>query len=177
MAQNGSKWTIARAPVERRKDLVKFHIDNHLAISTNNEEEKVHQEADTQSDFPHLLDDSLFEQGFYWIATSNDGGSIVGCIGLNPSTEEKAVWLTAFSVASSFRRQGLGKELLQLTIQFASKDALKYSWATIKLVTLDRMEVAQAMYSKVGFNTKSTEKTKFNKVYFMEQPLPIRHVV
>jgi len=177
MAQNGSKWNIDRASVERREDLAKFHIDNHLAISVGSEEEKVHQEEDIQNDFPHLLGNSLFEQGFYWIATSKDDGSIAGCIGLNPSTEEKAVWLTAFSVASSFRGQGLGKELLQLAIQFASSEALKYGWATIKLVTLDRMEVAKAMYSKVGFDTKSTTKTNFYKVYHMEQPLPIREVV
>jgi len=40
MAQNSSKWTIVRAAVERRKDLAKFHIDNHLAISIGSEGEK-----------------------------------------------------------------------------------------------------------------------------------------
>ena len=72
---------------------------------------------------------------------------MVGGIGLKPDKEDQSVeWINGFALDSSLRGMGIGQKLFQLVL-----DNARTTTKTLRLMTLDRLKAALAIYKKKGF--------------------------
>jgi GNAT superfamily N-acetyltransferase len=72
---------------------------------------------------------------------------MVGGIGLKPDKEDQSVeWINGFALNSSLRGMGIGQRLFQLVL-----DNARATTKTLRLMTLDRLKAALAIYKKNGF--------------------------
>jgi GNAT superfamily N-acetyltransferase len=86
----------------------------------------------------------------YFVAMDEKTEKIIGITGLyNRYIDSENVWIGWFGVRSDYRRLGLGKDLLQWTID----KALEKNFSAIRLYTSTnpKESVAQKLYDKFGF--------------------------
>lgn len=92
----------------------------------------------------------------YFLAASKDR-QVLGTTGLykNPQDHDKAAWLGWFSVKPEFRGRGVGRELLQFSVDQAKAQDNRY----LRLYTSDHPgeAAAQHLYEKMGFKVTSVE--------------------
>jgi len=107
----------------------------------------------------------------YWILL-NEGGEVIGVTGLYQRGNEDPkdlVWLGWYGVCADERGKGLGKELLEWTIEKARSEGYK----RLRLYTsTDPNEArAQELYEKVGLKVVEEEKTDGDKILYREMKL------
>lgn len=91
------------------------------------------------------IEQSYFQKnGYFWLAQAES--NIVGTIALKP-VQEGVAELKRFYVRKKFRRQGIGKQLLNACLDYARGKGLK----KIILWTDIRYKQAQSFYLKNGF--------------------------
>ena len=138
---------LKRAESKDRFKIAKLHFQNHLITTTRNRSEKNLQIHTLFSDFPHLMSDSEFNKTMMWVAVFED--NIIGCIAFIPEKKQ----ISTFSVSPLYRGQGIGKKLLQTTLDYVKKN----NYNQVHLYTLpDRHTSAHQMYVKLGFQTTKT---------------------
>ena len=91
------------------------------------------------------IEQSYFaKNGYFWIAEDNN--KVVGIIAITP-INDKTGEIKRFYVRKKFRRQGIGKQLLNVCLEYAQKQGFQ----KIILWTDIRYKEAQAFYLKNGF--------------------------
>ncbi len=104
---------------------------------------------------PELLAESQIEKISYWIVLGE--GEVVGVTGLYRRKEhpKDEVWLAWYCVRADHRGKGLGRELLEWTIEKARAEGYK----KFKLYTSDDPNEARAqeLYEKLGFRIIAEE--------------------
>jgi len=80
----------------------------------------------------------------FWVALN--GGELIGTVGILGKTEELA-YLKRMVIKKEFRKQGLGKKLLQTALEFAKK----YGYKTIYAGTVMENPNAIQFYEHHGF--------------------------
>jgi len=105
-----------------------------------------------------------------WIAV-NEAGDVCGTTGFYTCTkdEDEAYWLSWFCVCPTQRGQGLGKRLLEFSIDKARADGKKF----LRLYTSDddNEAEAQGLYEKYGFVVTKEEKLKYYTLIYREKRL------
>lgn len=96
--------------------------------------------------------DALFElfqtqHSAYWVAIEDD--KIVGGCGLYPTAglPEGCIELVKFYVAQSHRGKGIGKKLMEISLN----EAKRLSFTSVYLESLPELDTAVGMYEKAGF--------------------------
>ena len=106
----------------------------------------------------------------YWVALDADG-KICGTTGLysKKSDIHEAIWLSWFCVAPGMRGRGLGKRLLEFSVEEARRLNKKY----LRLYTSDDPGEAEAqfLYEKYGFKMVKTEKERDYTIIYREKVL------
>jgi len=103
----------------------------------------------------------------YWVAIDEKSNKVIGLTGLycKSEDEQEAEWLGWFCVSSRFRGKGIGKELLDFTIDLAQAKAKRY----LRLYTWEHpsSDVARMLYLKRGFYQigKSLNNSGFKTIY------------
>lgn len=91
----------------------------------------------------------LFEEAKspYWLAL--DKGQIIGGCGLypTPGLPEGCVELVKFYVKSAYRGLGIGKHLMQMSLD----EAKKLGYSSVYLESLPQLDKAVGMYEQAGF--------------------------
>ena len=95
--------------------------------------------------------------GTIWAAV-NEGGDVCGTTGLYmyKKDEKEAVWLCWFCVDPEYRGQGIGKNLLEFSIEKAKESGKAF----LRLYTSDDPSeaAAQGLYEKYGLAVVKTQK-------------------
>jgi ribosomal protein S18 acetylase RimI-like enzyme len=78
---------------------------------------------------------------------AEDEGKIAGCIALRPMEETGVCEMKRLFVKEEFRGKKIGRILAEKIIT----DAKEIGYSTMKLDTLQRMETARSLYTKLGF--------------------------
>jgi len=80
--------------------------------------------------------------------------------------EAEAYWLSWFCVAPELRGQGIGKQLLEFSIEKAKTDGKKF----LRLYTSDDENEAEAqgLYEKYGFKAVGEEKKEYYTLIYRE---------
>ena len=104
----------------------------------------------------------------YWVAVDNNSQKVIGTTGLYCYTydEAEAYWLAMFCVDPTCRGQGIGRKLLEFSIDKAKAADKKF----LRLYTsTDPNEAtAQVLYDKYGFRITNEERywgSQYKKVY------------
>lgn len=84
-------------------------------------------------------------KGRLYIAESN--GKVAGCIALRPMEETGFCEMKRLFVREEFRGRRIGRMLTETILM----DAREIGFQTMRLDTLERMESARTLYSKLGF--------------------------
>ncbi|MDZ8134817.1 MAG: GNAT family N-acetyltransferase [Nostoc sp. DedQUE04] len=113
----------------------------------------------------------------YWVAIDEESFQVIGLTGLycKSEDEQEANWLGWFCVASRFRGKGIGKELLDFTIDLAQAKLKRY----LRLYTWEHSSsyVARMLYLKRGFYQigESLNNSGFKTIYLELQLDSIIH--
>jgi len=106
----------------------------------------------------------------YWVAVDEDN-NICGTTGFYAEKRDfhEAIWLAWFCVAPSYRGQGIGKQLLEFSIETARCYDKKY----LRLYTSDHPGEAEAqfLYEKYGFAEVRRERDKICTLIYREKVL------
>ncbi|MCL2377486.1 MAG: GNAT family N-acetyltransferase [Defluviitaleaceae bacterium] len=106
----------------------------------------------------------------YWVAL-NENDEICGTTGLYAEKDDfhEALWLSWFCVNPNMRGQGIGKQLLEFSIDTAREYKKKY----LRLYTSDdpNEAAAQFLYEKYGFRIVRTEKKRGYTLLYRELAL------
>ncbi len=104
----------------------------------------------------------------YWVGIDEKSQKVIGTTGLYSykKDEAEAYWLPMFCVDPAFRGQGIGKKLLNFSIDKARADGKKF----LRLYTSNdpNEAAAQILYEKSGFVITGEEKvegTPYKKIY------------
>jgi putative acetyltransferase len=104
--------------------------------------------------------------GRLYLAESD--GIIVGCIALRPMNEEGICEMKRLFVREEYRGKGIGRILTEKIIA----DAKEIGYSAIRLDTLQRMETARSLYSKLGFTViPAYYNNPMDEVVYMELKL------
>lgn len=107
----------------------------------------------------------------YFIVKDKTNNKIIGTTGLYHLTKDPkdTVWLGFYCLDSEYRGRGLGKEVLQWTIEKAKKEGN----TTLCLYTTPNgdLAVAQVIYDKFGFITTKTEEKDGETIIYKELKL------
>ena len=107
-----------------------------------------------------------FPKGRLYIAVLD--GKIAGCIALRPMDEEGICEMKRLFVREEFRGKGVGRILTERIIA----DARETGYRTMRLDTLQRMEKARFLYSKLGFTViPAYYNNPMDEVVYMELAL------
>lgn len=90
-------------------------------------------------------------RGNFWVVES--GRALLGIVGIQPTEREEEAELRRMSVASSARRQGIGRRLLETTEDFCREKG----YLRICLSTVDILQPALAMYRRFGYTRVKEE--------------------
>ncbi len=96
------------------------------------------------SDLKDIEQSYFAKNGYFWIAEDNN--KVVGIIAITP-IDDKTGEIKRFYVCKKLRRQGIGKQLLNVCLEYAQKQGFH----EIILWTDIRYKEAQAFYLKNGF--------------------------
>ena len=101
----------------------------------------------------------------YWVAV-DENEDVCGITGLygNKSDKDEALWLSWFCVNPKHRGRGIGKQLIEFSIEEAKKHRKKY----LRLYTSDDANEADAqfLYEQYGFKIfKREEKAGYTLIY------------
>lgn len=116
---------------------------------------------------PKLLQKSQMDRIDYWIALDDNTNQVIGVTGLyrRKNDPDDIVWLGWYCIRADQRGNGLGRKLLEWTIEKAKVDGYKI----FKLYTsTDPNESrAQALYEKLGFmiTGKESEGGEYDTLY------------
>jgi ribosomal protein S18 acetylase RimI-like enzyme len=104
----------------------------------------------------------------YWVAIDETSQKVIGTTGLYcyKKDETEAYWLAMFCVDPAFRGQGIGKKLLNFSIDKARADGKKF----LRLYTSNAPNeaAAQILYEKCGFVITGEKKIwglPYKKIY------------
>ena len=118
--------------------------------------------------FMRLIGGSAFSR--YWVAL-DDRGEVCGTTGLytEKSDENEALWLSWFCVDPRYRGAGIGKKLLEFSVDMAKSYDKKY----LRLYTsTDESEAdAQFLYEKYEFKVVKTEELPAYTIVYRERAL------
>ncbi|GAB2022536.1 ribosomal protein S18-alanine N-acetyltransferase [Pseudolactococcus yaeyamensis] len=128
----------ARYRIAEREDIVSF-----LAI------ERDIYAGDTPWIFSHFEHEIITNEHAIFITAEADG-KIVGFIGARVVLEKKSVHLSNLGVLSAFQRQGIGSNLVKRLAELMRQLGVNSLTLEVKRNNLP----AQAMYRKLGFETK-----------------------
>ena len=96
------------------------------------------------------------------------GGAIAGCIALRPMDDEGVCEMKRLFVRGEFRGKKIGKVLVDTILA----DAKAIGYHTMRLDTLQRMETARALYTKLGFKViPAYYNNPMEEVVYMELKL------
>ena len=96
------------------------------------------------------------------------GGAIAGCIALRPMDDEGVCEMKRLFVRGEFRGKKIGKVLVDTILA----DAKAIGYHTMRLDTLQRMETARALYTKLGFKViPAYYNNPMDEVVYMELKL------
>ena len=104
--------------------------------------------SDDLADIPHHYQSG--PGGNFWVAELD--GEIRGMVGVQHRTDEEAE-LRRMSVASSSRRQGIGRRLLETVEDFCRRQG----YQRIHLTTVSQLQPAIAMYQSCGYQLTGEE--------------------
>ena len=106
----------------------------------------------------------------YWVAL-NQHREICGTTGLYSEKADlhEALWLSWFCVHPDMRGQGIGKQLIEFSIEEARRRNAKY----LRLYTSDdpNEAAAQFLYEQYGFKITRTEKKLTHTIIYRERLL------
>jgi len=106
----------------------------------------------------------------YWVAL-DEGGNICGTTGIYSEKKDvhEAIWLSWFCVAPEMRGKGVGKLMLEFSIDKARALGKKY----LRLYTSDdpNEAAAQGLYEKYGFKIISQKKKRGHTLFYREKAL------
>ena len=106
----------------------------------------------------------------YWVAL-NENGDICGTTGLysEKSDIHEALWLSWFCVDPDMRGQGVGKKLIEFSIEMARGYGKKY----LRLYTSDdpNEAAAQFLYEKYGFKVVRVDRKWDHTIIYRERVL------
>lgn len=95
-------------------------------------------------------------------------GTTAGCIALRPMDEEGVCEMKRLYVRDAFRGKKLGRVLTEKILA----DAKEIGYRTMRLDTLQRMETARTLYTKLGFKIiPAYYNNPMNEVVYMELQL------
>lgn len=95
-------------------------------------------------------------------------GAIAGCIALRPMDDEGVCEMKRLFVREEFRGKKIGKLLVDTILA----DAKAIGYRTMRLDTLQRMETARALYTKLGFKIiPAYYNNPMDEVVYMELKL------
>jgi len=106
----------------------------------------------------------------YWVAL-DENDKVCGTTGLYSEKNDfhEAIWLSWFCVDPDMRGRGIGKQLIEFSIETARGYKKKY----LRLYTSDdpNEAAAQFLYEKYGFNIVRTEKKRGYTLMYRERAL------
>ncbi len=106
----------------------------------------------------------------FWVAV--DDGRIIGTTGLYTMTrdEGEAIWLAWFCVDPAARGRGVGKALMERSLE----EACKQGKSLFRLYTSDVPNEAKAqfLYERYGFRVVRKKRQLFYTKIYRERPLP-----
>lgn len=91
------------------------------------------------------------DEGTVWVAESG-GGQLVGFITTRLEREENRLHIVELSVDSDQQGKGVGRNLMDAAIQYASDEDL----VGLTLTTFRDLSFNESFYQKLGFNTLGT---------------------
>ncbi|MCK9408575.1 MAG: GNAT family N-acetyltransferase [Bacteriovoracaceae bacterium] len=109
--------------------------------------------------------------GRLYLAECND--TIAGCIALRPMEENGTCEMKRLFVRQEFRELKIGRILTEQIIA----DAKEIGYHTMRLDTLQRMETARALYTKLGFTViPAYYNNPMDEVVYMELLLNVHNL-
>ena len=106
----------------------------------------------------------------YWVAL-DENNRICGTTGLytDDDNDHESLWLSWFCVDPDVRGKGIGKQLIEFSIEEARRCGKKY----LRLYTSDDPgeAAAQFLYEKYGFGVTRTEKKRGYMLIYREREL------
>jgi len=95
----------------------------------------------------HLYESFQVEKSVLWVAENNN--KILGCCGIYPTTglPEQCVELVKFYLPKESRGKGIGKILMEKSIDWAEK----FGYSEVYIESLPQFSTAVNMYQKQGF--------------------------
>ena len=110
------------------------------------------------------------EQINYWAAV-NEQEKIIGTIGLysNINDRHESVWMAYFCVDPGFRRQGIGRKLVEHAIEQARTIGVPYF--RLYSSTLRNESASHSLYHEHGFRIVKTKHKLFYKLLYMQLDL------
>lgn len=102
------------------------------------------------------LDPKVEMNARYWVAMDNQG-RVVGTTGLYETMQDqgKAYWLGWMSVPRAYQGQGIGKKLVDFSVEQAQKDGREY--LRLYTSTSHGESAAQLLYERQGFKIMGRE--------------------
>lgn len=141
--EEGGEFILERASTKEMTEIFESEKKNHLDTSPNQNIREA-QLKEVEIDFNYLVNEKLFEKGIHFVV-KNKTGKIIASIGFYVEGEEGEI--KHFSVDQEYRKKGLGRKLIQKIFEISKELNCK----SIKLLTIDFMEIAVSFYQKIGF--------------------------
>lgn len=114
--------------------------------------------AGLDGDQPHTFEGIMSPYLHYWVAADNARGRVVGITGLYTTEldESEAVWISWFCVDPEYRRQGIGKQLMEFSIKTA--ETMNKPWLRVYTSNHPNELNSHLLYAKYGFQPFQPKK-------------------
>lgn len=160
-------WSIQRAELYNRLQIKEFVSEIHLQISGINDSARKQQELELYDDFISLFEEKEFEVSYSWICIekNNNRKKIIGAIGFHPLINENILNLEYFFVDINYQKQGIGRQLLSIAMDYVSH----LPFSHLQVTTLRNIyENAYKMYVDYGFEIYESLSTPYFQVVHMK---------